>query len=94
MKVAFATYDSPRDVGGVSTWLQRVLPLLQLAGVDVDVHVMALDGKPVPPRNPKFGHQDVRMPWERRLQDYVRSVPALHRIAQAALAVRRRGKKF
>jgi colanic acid/amylovoran biosynthesis glycosyltransferase len=46
MKVAFATYDSPRDVGGVSTWLQRVLPLLQLAGVDVDVHVMALDGKP------------------------------------------------
>jgi hypothetical protein len=46
MKVAFATYDAPRDAGGVSTWMQRVLPLLQRAGVEADVHVMALDGKP------------------------------------------------
>jgi len=46
MKVAFATYDAPRDVGGVSTWMQRLLPLLQLAGVEVDVHVMAVDGRP------------------------------------------------
>ena len=46
MKVTFATYDAPRDVGGVSTWMQRILPLLQKAGVEVDVHVMAFDGKP------------------------------------------------
>ena len=46
MKVAFATYDAPEDVGGVSTWMQRLLPLLQMAGVEVDVHVMAFGGKP------------------------------------------------
>jgi colanic acid/amylovoran biosynthesis glycosyltransferase len=46
MKVAFATYDAPQDVGGVSTWMQRTLPLLQMAGIEVDVHVMALNGKP------------------------------------------------
>jgi colanic acid/amylovoran biosynthesis glycosyltransferase len=46
MKVAFATYDAPQDVGGVSTWLQRVLPLLQAMDIEVDVHVMAFDGKP------------------------------------------------
>ena len=46
MKVAFATYDAPLDVGGVSTWMQRILPLLQMACIEVDVHVMALDGKP------------------------------------------------
>ncbi len=46
MKVALATYDAPRDVGGVSTWMQRILPLLQAAGVEVDVHVMAFGGKP------------------------------------------------
>jgi glycosyltransferase involved in cell wall biosynthesis len=46
MKVAFATYDAPRDVGGVSTWMRLVLPLFQAAGVEVDVHVIAFDGKP------------------------------------------------
>jgi len=46
MKVAFASYDAPRDVGGVSTWLQRLLPLLQKAGVEVDVHLMSFEGKP------------------------------------------------
>ena len=46
MKVAFATYDTPGDVGGVSTWMQRVLPLLQEADVEVDVHVMAFGGQP------------------------------------------------
>ena len=44
MKVAFATYDAPQDVGGVSTWMRRILPLLQMACIEVDVHVMA--GKP------------------------------------------------
>jgi glycosyltransferase involved in cell wall biosynthesis len=48
MKVAFATYDMPQDVGGVSTWMQRTLPLLQAAGVDVEVHIMALGGRPGP----------------------------------------------
>jgi colanic acid/amylovoran biosynthesis glycosyltransferase len=46
MKVAFATYDVPLDIGGVSTWMQRVLPLLQAAGVAVEVHVMAFGGQP------------------------------------------------
>jgi glycosyltransferase involved in cell wall biosynthesis len=46
MKVSFATYDAPQDVGGVSTWLQRVVPLLQRAGIQADVHVMAFGGGP------------------------------------------------
>ena len=46
MKVAFATYDAPGDIGGVSSWMQRVLPLLQGAGVAVEVHVMSVGGQP------------------------------------------------
>jgi hypothetical protein len=46
MKVAFATYDAPRDIGGVSAWMQRLLPLLQAAGAEVEVHLMALGGEP------------------------------------------------
>jgi glycogen synthase len=41
----------------------------------------------LPPRNPKFGHQDMRLSWKTRLRNYVRSVPALHRMTKAALAV-------
>jgi glycosyltransferase involved in cell wall biosynthesis len=39
-------YDAPSDVGGVSTWMQRILPLLRRAGIEVEVHVMAFGGKP------------------------------------------------
>ncbi len=46
VKIAFATYDSPQDCGGVSTWMQRTLPLLQAAGVEVEVHIMAFEGRP------------------------------------------------
>jgi colanic acid/amylovoran biosynthesis glycosyltransferase len=46
MKVAFATYDAPGDVGGVSVWMQRLLPLLKSAGIDVEVHLMAFGGHP------------------------------------------------
>src|SRR5262245_12854697 len=46
MKVAFATYDASEDIGGVSTWMQRVLPLLQGTGVAAEVHMMAFDGQP------------------------------------------------
>jgi len=74
MKVAFATYDSPRDVGGVSAWMQRLLPLLKTAGVDVDVHVMALDGKPA--INCAFFREHgitVRwIPWQMHLPSTVR----------------------
>jgi colanic acid/amylovoran biosynthesis glycosyltransferase len=46
VKVGFATYDNPRDIGGASIWLQRLLPLLQVAGIELEVHVVALSGKP------------------------------------------------
>jgi glycosyltransferase involved in cell wall biosynthesis len=46
MKVTFATYDAPRDIGGVSSWMQRLLPLLRAAGAEVEVHLMALGGEP------------------------------------------------
>jgi colanic acid/amylovoran biosynthesis glycosyltransferase len=46
LKVTFVTYDSDNDVGGVSSWLQRLLPRLQNAGVEVEVHVLAFGGCP------------------------------------------------
>jgi hypothetical protein len=46
MKVTFVTYDSKSDVGGASSWLQRLLPRLQAAGVEVEAHVMAFGGLP------------------------------------------------
>lgn len=46
MKAVFVTYDSENDVGGVSSWLQRLLPGLQAAGIEVEVHVLALGGRP------------------------------------------------
>jgi len=44
MKVAFATSDAPGQISGVFTFMQRVLPLLQGAGVAVEVHVMGQPG--------------------------------------------------
>jgi colanic acid/amylovoran biosynthesis glycosyltransferase len=46
MKVCFVTHDSSHDIGGAATWLRRLLPLLQMADIEVEVHVVALDGKP------------------------------------------------
>lgn len=62
MKVCFATYDSPWDVGGVSTWLQRVLPLLRTAGIEVEVHVMAVGGQPGV-NCAFFEQQGIRVRW-------------------------------
>ena len=45
MKVCFATYDQPY-MGGIASWLQRLLPLLQTAGIEVELHVMGLGRKP------------------------------------------------
>ena len=44
MKVCVVAHDSPRAVGGFSTWLQRLLPLLHMAGIKIEVHVMAIGG--------------------------------------------------
>jgi colanic acid/amylovoran biosynthesis glycosyltransferase len=46
MKVCFAIADLPHGVSGVSTWLQRLLPLLQMAGIEPEVHIMAFGGEP------------------------------------------------
>lgn len=45
MKVCFATYDSPH-ISGLSSWLHRLLPLLKMAGIDLEVHMMAIGGGP------------------------------------------------
>ena len=45
MKVCFATYDQPY-MGGIASWLQRLLPLLQTVGIEVELHVMGLGRKP------------------------------------------------
>jgi hypothetical protein len=44
MKVAFATSDAPGQISGVTTFMQRVLSLLQGAGVAVEMHVMGQPG--------------------------------------------------
>ena len=46
MKVCFVTHDSPGDFGGASSGLMRLLPLLQLAGIELEVHVVAAYGQP------------------------------------------------
>ena len=45
MKITFAHYDSAQDVGGVSSWLRRLLPSLKQAGhtVSVDMLNFAVD---------------------------------------------------
>jgi glycosyltransferase involved in cell wall biosynthesis len=35
MKVTFAAYDKPDNVGGPPAWLQRLLPALQMRGIEV-----------------------------------------------------------
>jgi colanic acid/amylovoran biosynthesis glycosyltransferase len=75
VKVGFATYDAPRDVGGVSTWMQLLLPLLQMAGVEVDVHLMAFEGKPGT-NSAFFNEHGIRVrwiPWQKHLPHAVRS---------------------
>ena len=46
MKVCFVTGDNPREIGGASSGLMRLLPFLQLAGIELEVHVMAAGGRP------------------------------------------------
>ena len=46
MKVAFASYDKDDDICGISSWLHRLLPLLQSAGVEVEAHLLSYTGKP------------------------------------------------
>ena len=75
MKVAFATYDAPQDVGGVSTWMQRTLPLLQAAGLEVEVHIMAFEGRPGP-NCAFYKEQGIPfrwIPWQEHLPYGVRS---------------------
>jgi glycosyltransferase involved in cell wall biosynthesis len=40
MKITFAHYDSAQDVGGVSSWLRRLLPALKQAGHTVSVDML------------------------------------------------------
>jgi len=73
MKVAFATYDEPGDIGGVSSWMQRLLPLLQAAGAEVEVHLMARE----PGANCAYFQErsiTVRwIPWQQHLPYVVRA---------------------
>jgi colanic acid/amylovoran biosynthesis glycosyltransferase len=72
MKVAFATYDVEQDIGGVSTWMQRTLPLLRAANIDVEVHVMGGHG----PNCTFYAQRGIpirRIAWEYHLPGAVRS---------------------
>jgi colanic acid/amylovoran biosynthesis glycosyltransferase len=45
MKVCFVTHDAPREIGGASSGLMRLLPHLHLAGIELELHVMAARGE-------------------------------------------------
>jgi colanic acid/amylovoran biosynthesis glycosyltransferase len=44
--VQFVSYDSPNDVGGVSSWLQRMVPRLREQGIDARVDLFCSENKP------------------------------------------------
>jgi glycosyltransferase involved in cell wall biosynthesis len=44
--VQFVSYDSPEDVGGVSTWLRETVPWLRGQGIDARVDLFCFEGKP------------------------------------------------
>jgi colanic acid/amylovoran biosynthesis glycosyltransferase len=46
MKVCVVTHDTPGEIGGASSGLMRLLPFLQRAGIELEVHVMAVGGRP------------------------------------------------
>lgn len=46
MRVCFVTHDLPHDIGGGTSGLRRLLPLLQRAGIELEVHVMSIGGRP------------------------------------------------
>jgi colanic acid/amylovoran biosynthesis glycosyltransferase len=72
MKVAFATSDAPGNISGVSTFMQQVLPLLQDAGIVVEVHVMG-DPGPNCTYFEKRGISIRRIPWQQHLPYAVRA---------------------
>jgi colanic acid/amylovoran biosynthesis glycosyltransferase len=72
MKVAFATYDVEQDIGGVSTWMQKTLPLLRAANIGVEVHIMGEHG----PNCRFYAERGIpirRIAWEYHLPAAVRS---------------------
>jgi glycosyltransferase involved in cell wall biosynthesis len=44
--VQFVSYDSPNDVGGVSSWLRRIVPTLREQGIDARVDLFCFGNKP------------------------------------------------
>jgi glycosyltransferase involved in cell wall biosynthesis len=44
--VQFVSYDSPKDVGGVSSWLRRIVPWLREQGIDARVDLFCFGKKP------------------------------------------------
>ena len=79
MKVSFATYDSYSDVGGVSSWLQRLLPLLKVAGFELEVHLLGADGSPGV-NSTYFREHGIQVRWTpliMHLPDAVRSLVRL-----------------
>ena len=48
LKVVFCHYDLLHDVGGVSTWIQALVPDLRRQGLDIRVHILSGDNEPGP----------------------------------------------
>ena len=46
MKVCFVTHDSSHDIAGPSSWLRGLLPVLQMTGLEPEVHMVAIGARP------------------------------------------------
>jgi colanic acid/amylovoran biosynthesis glycosyltransferase len=79
MKVCFVTHDSPRDMGGLNSWLQKLLPLLQMAGIEVEVHLTAVYGKPGI-NCAFFSDHGMRIRWMPSLKHLPYAVKYLHQL--------------
>jgi colanic acid/amylovoran biosynthesis glycosyltransferase len=44
--VQFVSYDSPDEVGGVSSWLRKMVPWLRERGIDARVDLLGVGGRP------------------------------------------------
>jgi len=79
MKVCFATYDT--HIGGATIFLERLLPILQMAGIEPEVHAMGRGGKPGV-HCTFFKEQGITVRWTPLLMHVPYAVPSFLRLLE------------
>ena len=60
--IQFVSYDAPKDVGGVSSWLRRLVPRLRARGIDARVDLFCFSDRPGA-NAAWYGEHDVPLRW-------------------------------